>query len=501
MSVPYQGTELFMNVQIQEIREDQRKLQRVVTQVRGGQWVLAALFVVLACCLFYCTVHIKTVSETLTATHKSVGELSESFRESSESFTKEMKEINSSLITSLRNLTETMVELTKELQEMKASPYKLQNQTKNFSVADVKDSRAFSDSLSAEFADESVFARLMEGLVTNIQHVFEWMYHEKNKLVVDAAEYISKIEKTKLFDAAQYIFATIMVVFAYKEICRRVQNSNAHDQAGNALGLADFTYFTRSALLVAAAKFYDLGNYSALTETTTAEDSSDRKKEFESIIAVASVHALFVLVSDVLAQKNYVENAFDAIVSVVLRVFALFLGTAAWFCLVFPFANISTVTSETQRATLAFALAYFMSSLTVLPGTHAASAQALVRTRNARKQQQQDRRRRAATFTTTVGAIFMPALCVIAFAKLVKRNYLRVIKERIFRSDFDAFFRATLIGSVLFASVGGLLAPLDLSTEWHKYPTLSVGLAIIGHILGTVLTTVFAWLDRTLRRR
>ena len=238
MSVPYQGTELFMNVQIQEIREDQRKLQRVVTQVRGGQWVLAALFVVLACCLFYCTVHIKTVSETLTATHKSVGELSESFRESSESFTKEMKEINSSLITSLRNLTETMVELTKELQEMKASPYKLQNQTKNFSVADVKDSRAFSDSLSAEFADESVFARLMEGLVTNIQHVFEWMYHEKNKLVVDAAEYISKIEKTKLFDAAQYIFATIMVVFAYKEICRRVQNSNAHDQAGNAGGHA-----------------------------------------------------------------------------------------------------------------------------------------------------------------------------------------------------------------------------------------------------------------------
>jgi hypothetical protein len=269
------------------------------------------------------------------------------------------------------------------------------------------------------------------------------------------------------------------------------------------LGLADFTYFTRSALLVAAAKFYDLGNYSELTETTTAEDSSnsisssDRKKEFESIIAVASVHALFVLVSDVLAQKNYVENAFDAIVSVVLRVFALLLGTAAWFGLAFLFASISTVTSETQRATLAFA--YFMSSLTVLPGTHAASAQALVRTINTRKQQrQQDRRRRAATSATTVEAIFMPALRVIAFVKLVERNFHRVIIERRFRSDFDAFFRATLIGSVVFAWVGGLLAPLDWSTEWHKYPTLSVRLAIIGHILGTVLTAVFAWLDRTL---
>jgi len=284
---------------------------------------------------------------------------------------------------------------------------------------------------------------------------------------------------------------------------RSRRNRTMSSSSLSLLGLADFTYFTRSALLVAAAKFYDLGNYSELTETTTAEDSSnsisssDRKKEFESIIAVASVHALFVLVSDVLAQKNYVENAFDAIVSVVLRVFALLLGTAAWFGLAFLFASISTVTSETQRATLAFA--YFMSSLTVLPGTHAASAQALVRTINTRKQQrQQDRRRRAATSTTTVEAIFMPALRVIAFVKLVERNFHRVIIERRFRSDFDAFFRATLIGSVVFAWVGGLLAPLDWSTEWHKYPTLSVRLAIIGHILGTVLTAVFAWLDRTL---
>ena len=238
MNVPHQGTELYINVQIQEIRESQRGLQRVLSQLRIEQWILSALFAVLAFCSVYCTPYIKRVSETLTTTHESVGELCESFRESSESFTKEMKEINSSLILSLRNLTETVVEFhhsfVTEIQEMKASPYRIQNQTKKFSVADVKDSIDFSDSLSAEFADESAFARLMEGLVTNIQHVFEWMYHEKNKLVVDAAEYISKIEKTKLFGAAQYIFATIMVVFAYKEICRRVQNSNAHDQAGNA---------------------------------------------------------------------------------------------------------------------------------------------------------------------------------------------------------------------------------------------------------------------------
>ena len=242
MNVPHQGTELFINVQMQEIRESQRGLQRVLSQLRIRQWILSALFAVLAFCSVYCTPYIKRVSETLTTTHESVGELCESFRESSESFTKEMKEINSSLILSLRNLTETVVEFhhsfVTEIQEMKASPYRIQNQTKKFSVADVKDSIDFSDSLSAEFADESAFARLMEGLVTNIQLFFEWMYHEKNKLI-DAAEYISKIEKTKLFGEAQYIFATIMVAFAYKEICRRVQNSNAHDRAGNAGGHAE----------------------------------------------------------------------------------------------------------------------------------------------------------------------------------------------------------------------------------------------------------------------
>ena len=272
------------------------------------------------------------------------------------------------------------------------------------------------------------------------------------------------------------------------------------------LGLAEFTYCTRSALLVAAAKFYDLGGGdSDLTETTTmingtssSSSISSNKSDLESIFAVASAHAVLVLISDVLAQKKYIENALDASVSVVLRVFALLLGTAMWFSIAFLFGSSVIASSEKQRATMAFA--YFMSSLTVLPGTHAASAQALVRTRNTKKQQQwqQNRRRTAATSMTTVEAIFMPALRVIAFVKLAHRDYLRVVLDRRFRSDFDAFFRATVIGSVLFAWMGGLLAPLDWSTVWHKYPTLSVRLAIIGHILGTVLTAVFAWLDRTL---
>ena len=272
------------------------------------------------------------------------------------------------------------------------------------------------------------------------------------------------------------------------------------------LGLAEFTYCTRSALLVAAAKFYDLGGGdSDLTETTTmingtssSSSISSNKSDLESIFAVASAHAVLVLISDVLAQKKYIENALDASVSVVLRVFALLLGTAMWFSIAFLFGSSVIASSEKQRATVAFA--YFMSSLTVLPGTHAASAQALVRTRNTKKQQQwqQNRRRTAATSMTTVEAIFMPALRVIAFVKLAQRDYLRVVLDRRFRSDFDAFFRATVIGSVLFAWMGGLLAPLDWSTVWHKYPTLSVRLAIIGHILGTVLTAVFAWLDRTL---
>ncbi|CAL6411848.1 unnamed protein product [Bathycoccus prasinos] len=272
------------------------------------------------------------------------------------------------------------------------------------------------------------------------------------------------------------------------------------------LGLAEFTYFTRSALLVAAAKFYDLGGGdSDLTETTTmingtssSSSISSNKSDLESIFAVASAHAVLVLISDVLAQKKYIENALDESVSVMLRVFALLLGTAMWFSIAFLFGSSVIASSEKQRATVAFA--YFMSSLTVLPGTHAASAQALVRTRNTKKQQQwqQNRKRTAATSMTTVEAIFMPALRVIAFVKLAQRDYLRVVLDRRFRSDFDAFFRATVIGSVLFAWMGGLLAPLDWSTEWHKYPTLSVRLAIIGHILGTVLTAVFAWLDRTL---
>ena len=288
---------------------------------------------------------------------------------------------------------------------------------------------------------------------------------------------------------------------------RRMRNRKRDGTSSlSLLGLAEFTYCTRSALLVAAAKFYDLGGGdSDLTETTTmingtssSSSISSNKSDLESIFAVASAHAVLVLISDVLAQKKYIENALDASVSVVLRVFALLLGTAMWFSIAFLFGSSVIASSEKQRATVAFA--YFMSSLTVLPGTHAASAQALVRTRNTKKQQQwqQNRRRTAATSMTTVEAIFMPALRVIAFVKLAQRDYLRVVLDRRFRSDFDAFFRATVIGSVLFAWMGGLLAPLDWSTVWHKYPTLSVRLAIIGHILGTVLTAVFAWLDRTL---
>ena len=283
---------------------------------------------------------------------------------------------------------------------------------------------------------------------------------------------------------------------------RRRNGTTSASTSLSLLGLADFTYFTRSVLLIATAKFYNLGGDSTLTATTTTTTTtttnSSSTKDYESIFAVASAHALFVLVSDVLAQKRYIENALDAIVSVALRVFALLLGTVAWFCIAILFASSVIASSEKQRATMAFA--YFMSSLTVLPGTHAASAQALVRTRNTKKQQQwqQNRRRTAATSMTTVEAIFMPALRVIAFVKLAQRDYHRVVLDRRFRSDFDAFFRATVIGSVLFAWMGGLLAPLDWSTVWHKYPTLSVRLAIIGHILGTVLTAVFAWLDRTL---
>ena len=273
---------------------------------------------------------------------------------------------------------------------------------------------------------------------------------------------------------------------------RRRNGTTSASTSLSLLGLADFTYFTRSVLLIATAKFYNLGGDSTLTATTTTTTNSSSTKDYESIFAVASAHALFVLVSDVLAQKRYIENALDAIVSVALRVFALLLGTMAWFCIAILFASSVIASSEKQRATLAFA--FFMSSLTVLPGTHAASAQALVRTRNTRKQQN----RRSSATSTTVEAIFMPALRAIAFVKLTQRNYLRVVVERRFRSDFDAFFRATVIGSVLFAWAGGLLAPLDWSTEWHKYPTFSVRLAMIGHIVGTALTAAFAWLDRNL---
>ena len=164
---------------------------------------------------------------------------------------------------------------------------------------------------------------------------------------------------------------------------RRMRNGKRDGTSSlSLLGLAEFTYCTRSALLVAAARernFYDLGGGdSDLTETTTmingtssSSSISSNKSDLESIFAVASAHTVLVLISDVLAQKKYIENALDASVSVVLRVFALLLGTAMWFSIAFLFGSSVIASSEKQRATVAFA--YFMSSLTVLPGTHAAS--------------------------------------------------------------------------------------------------------------------------------
>ena len=139
-----------------EIQESLRVLQRI-------QLSLLALSVVCAFFSAYCAFYIT----------KSVGESSESFRESSETFMKEMKEINSSLRESLHNLTGTVAEFydffEKEIQEMKASQFKIMNLTENLSVADVKDLAVFSDSLSAEFAHESAFARLKKRLVADIQ--------------------------------------------------------------------------------------------------------------------------------------------------------------------------------------------------------------------------------------------------------------------------------------------------------------------------------------------
>ena len=129
---------------------------------------------------------------------------------------------------------------------------------------------------------------------------------------------------------------------------------------------------------------------------------------------------------DVLAQKRYIENALDAIVSVALRVFALLLGTVAWFCIAILFASSVIASSEKQRATLAFA--FFMSSLTAALRNDAASG--VVGTNEKHKE---TTNRRSSATSTTVEAIFMPALRAIAFVKLTQRNYLRVVVERRFR--------------------------------------------------------------------
>jgi len=170
------------------------KIWESLGRLQRSQLILLALSTVCAFCSVYCAVYItKSVGESsesfielLSESFKSDRELSEPYRELSESFMKEMKEINSSLRESLHNLTGTVAEFydffEKEIQEMKASQFKIINLTESLSVADVKDSAEFSDPLSAEFAHESAFARLRKRLVADIQLFCEWMYHERNEL-------------------------------------------------------------------------------------------------------------------------------------------------------------------------------------------------------------------------------------------------------------------------------------------------------------------------------
>jgi len=200
-----------------EIQESLRVSRRI-------HLISLALSVVCLFCSTYCA-----IISTYCAIYirKSVEESSESFGELSffrESFTKEMKESNSSLRESLQNLTRTVAEFyhffVKEIQEIKASQFKIINLTKNFSirVIGVKHLTEFSDSLSAKFT--SVFARLKKRLVADIQLFYEWMYHEKYKL----------------FAAAQYILTLFIVAFVYKKIYRGVQRRNARGQPENACG-------------------------------------------------------------------------------------------------------------------------------------------------------------------------------------------------------------------------------------------------------------------------
>ena len=107
------------------------EIQESLRVLRRNQLISLALSVVCVFCSTYCAIYIR----------KSVEESSESFGELSffrESFTKEMKESNSSLRESLQNLTRTVAEFyhffVKEIQEIKASQFKIINLTKNFSI-------------------------------------------------------------------------------------------------------------------------------------------------------------------------------------------------------------------------------------------------------------------------------------------------------------------------------------------------------------------------------
>ena len=230
------------------------EIQESLRVLRRNQLISLALSVVCVFCSTYCAIYIR----------KSVEESSESFGELSffrESFTKEMKESNSSLRESLQNLTRSVAEfyhffvkeiqgirtsqvqiinltknsydlcdsvynyskinLTKnsydlcdsvynnskisidfnkdiieEIKQMREAIYNIQNQTKNSYVAVVEDSKEFSDSLSAEFADKIVFTRFEE-LRNEIASIFLQL---KQK-----AEYILKIKNIKLFNKAKYI--------------------------------------------------------------------------------------------------------------------------------------------------------------------------------------------------------------------------------------------------------------------------------------------------------
>jgi hypothetical protein len=174
-------------VQTRSVAGHNAEIWESLGRLERSQLILLALSTVCAFCSVYCAVYItKSVGESSESFIELLSESFKSDRELSESFMKEMKENNSSLRESLHNLTGTVAEFydffEKEIQEMKASQFKIMNLTESLSVADVKDSAEFSDPLSAEFARESAFARLKKRLVADIQLFCKWMYHQSNEL-------------------------------------------------------------------------------------------------------------------------------------------------------------------------------------------------------------------------------------------------------------------------------------------------------------------------------